>query len=233
MSQVLPVSSSHPSARLFHLSAHKLTSAMEDSSVPEQPRTAVAGSRPHRWQTATDDKYPNSPALRGDNSAVCSTLHLKVPWGVSPATHKVAGLITCSLLSPRFALWFPYSSFLHFPNKLLSSNLCLRSYSRATLRYHIRSLHSPFCLPQIFYPSKSQLKRQLFNSPSCHISLLCVLTDLSYLKLSCLYNELKNYVSPRGLALQGKCLEYLGSQHRGRVWHIVGTLEIFVDLVNE
>lgn len=35
----------------------------------------------------------------------------------------------------------------------------------------------------------------------------------------------------QGLALQGKCL-ISGSQHRGRVWHIVGTSEIFVDLVN-
>ena len=127
--------------------------------------------------------------LLGEITQLCALYCIsKCPWVVSPATHKAAGLITCSLLSPRFALWFPYSSFLHFPNKLLSLNLCLGSYSRVMLKYHIRSLHSPFSLPRIFYPSKSQLKCQLFNSPSCHISLLCVFIDLSYLKLSCLYN---------------------------------------------
>ena len=129
-----------------------------------------------------------TPLLLGEIIQLCPLHCISKRPGESAPPLKVACLITCSLLSPCFALWFPYSSFLYFPNTLLSSNLCLRSYSRVMLRYHVRSLHSPFSLPRIFYPSKSQLKCQLFNSPSCHISLLCVFTDLSYLKLSCLYN---------------------------------------------
>lgn len=60
-------------------------------------KTALSmSSQGQQWQGAgltsdrrqPEDKYPDSPALRGDNSAVCPTLHLQEPWGVSPATQS-------------------------------------------------------------------------------------------------------------------------------------------------